>query len=80
MIRGKPVEYLVSLLAHGYVVTDGQHNYIMADDGNLCVQYKNSLGETVNLIVDSDLPSLVALAEKIGHDNLWVQICMGKVR
>lgn len=73
-IMREPIEMLVQVLANGGRVEDDNYEYVMAEDGSLCVVMHDEDSERL-AIVDCDLAGLKKIADDIGKEELWMKCC-----
>ncbi len=71
----QPVQMLLEVLLDGQSVFHDGHEYVMADDGSLCVAMKKDSGEEVYCNTFCELSGFKALADSIGRDELWLRLC-----
>jgi len=75
----KPQELLMQILCNGGRVAYDDQIFAMGEKGELGVIMHNQDGGEVPVKVDADMEFFCSMAEDIGFDALWLQICAGKI-
>ena len=69
-----PAEMLLKVLLNGGTVQDKDYQYVMDEEGHLCVVMINGDEESLYRI-ETDISAFIKMAERIGRDELWLKCC-----